>query len=260
METELIKSVVKVGNSAGVILPKEWLNGKAQVKLVQKPLNIKQEIFNILEPYLKDICGIYLVGSYARGEQEDKSDVDILVITENENKRILNGKYEVILISKYELEKTLRNNILPLLPMLKEAKTILNDKLIEKYVETSLTKKNLKFYVDITKSAMKMNKIAIEIDEMQNKNVSDNIMYSLILNLRQTYIVDCLIKNKNPNKKDFLILVKKLTGSEKAYEAYVRSKNEEKTKKEINIKEAKEIYNYIIKEIKKHEKWTKIRA
>ena len=255
METELIKSVVKVGNSAGVILPKEWLNGRAQVKLVQKPLNIKQEIFSILEPYLKDILGIYLVGSYAREEEDDKSDIDILVITEKENKRILNGKYEIILISKSELEKTLKNNILLLLPMLKEAKPITNSLLIKEYIKTPLTKRNLKFYIDITKSAMKINKIVIELDEIHNEDISDNIMYSLILNLRQTYIVDCLMNGKNPNKKDFLILVKKITGSEKAYEAYIRSKNEEKTEKEIPIQEAKEIYSYILKKIKKHEKW-----
>jgi predicted nucleotidyltransferase len=260
MELELIRPIIRVGNSSGVLLPKEWLNGKAQVKLIKKPINIKQEILQILEPYLEDVLGIYLVGSYARGEEDDKSDVDILVITEKENKRIVHGKYEIILVAKQDLEKTLKKNILPLLPMLKEAKPILNGKLIENYLEILLTRKNLKFYIDITKSAMKMNKIAIEIKEMQNKNISDNIMYSLILNLRQTYIVDCLIKNKKQSKKDLLKLIREITGSERAYEAYVRSKNQEKTRKEINIQESKKIYTYILKKVKEHEKWIKKRV
>jgi len=255
METELIKSVVRVGNSAGVILPKEWLNGRAQVKLVRKPLNIKQEIFSILEPYLKDILGIYLVGSYARGEEDDKSDIDILVITEKENKRILNGKYEIILISMENLEKTLKNNILPLLPMLKETKPIINSSLIKKYAETPLTKRNLKFHIELSKSAMKMEKTAIELAEMQNENISDNIMYSLILRLRQTYIIDCLIRNKLQNKKDFLKLVKKITGSERSYEAYVRSKSDVKRQVIISIIEAKKIYDYLKKKIVEQERW-----
>lgn len=258
METELIKPIIRFGNSSGVLLPKEWLNGKAKVKLIQKPLDIKQEILQILDNYLEGVLGIYLVGSYARGEETPESDVDVLVITEKENKRIVEGKYEIILVAKQDLEKTLKKNILPLLPMLKEAKPILNGKLIENYLETLLTRKNLKFYIDITKSALRMNKIVIEMDEMQNKMISDNIMYSLILNLRQTYIIDCLIKNKKQNKNDFLKLVREITGSERAYEAYVRSKNEEKTKKEINTQEAKEIYYSILKKIKEHEKWIKM--
>ena len=35
MKTELIKSIVKVGNSAGVVLPREWYGGEAIVKLVK---------------------------------------------------------------------------------------------------------------------------------------------------------------------------------------------------------------------------------
>ena len=257
METELIKSVVKVGNSAGVILPKEWLNGRAKVKLVQKPLNIQQELIGILESYLENIIGVYLVGSYARGDEDDKSDIDILVITENITKKIVKGKYDLLLISMANLEKALKNNILPLLPMIKEAKPIINSSLIKKYIETLLTRKNLKFHIELSKSAMKMEKTAIELAEMQNENISDNIMYSLVLRLRQTYIVDCLIKNKNSNKKDFLKLVRKITGSEKSYEAYVRSKNNEKRQEIISLLEAKKIYNYLKKKIIKQEKWVK---
>ena len=66
---ELVRKIVRVGNSAGVVLPREWLNGTAKVELVRKPLDIKGDILKILEPYLEDISGIYLVGSYARGEQ-----------------------------------------------------------------------------------------------------------------------------------------------------------------------------------------------
>src|SRR3989344_7101847 len=113
--TELIKQIVKVGNSAGVLLPREWLNGKARVELISRPLDIKKEILEILDEYLRDIRGIYLVGSYARGEQEKDSDVDILAVTNNTNKRIKKGKYEITLISEDNLDKTLKNNILPIL-------------------------------------------------------------------------------------------------------------------------------------------------
>ena len=88
MEQELIKPIVKVGNSAEVLMPKEWINGKEYIKLIKKPLNLKKDILEILDSYLEDILGVYLVGSYERNEQKDESDVDVLVITEKENKKI----------------------------------------------------------------------------------------------------------------------------------------------------------------------------
>src|SRR3989338_1511993 len=121
---KMIKQIVRVGNSAGIILPKEWLNGKAKVELIEKPLDLKKELFEILSEYLKDIGGIYLVGSYGRGDETNKSDVDVFVITNKTNKRMDEGKYNLILISKENLEKSIQNNALPLLPMILEARTI----------------------------------------------------------------------------------------------------------------------------------------
>ena len=85
---ELIKPIVRVGNSAGVLVPKDWLNGEARVTLVKKPQNIRQNTLEILNAYLPHIIGLYLVGSYARGEQTSTSDIDILGITDNINKKI----------------------------------------------------------------------------------------------------------------------------------------------------------------------------
>ena len=78
---EILKTTTSWGNSAGVLLPREWKNKEVKVILIDRTLQIKKEIFDILNDYLSDIVGIYLVGSYARGEQIERSDVDVLVIT-----------------------------------------------------------------------------------------------------------------------------------------------------------------------------------
>lgn len=257
MIQELIKPVVKVGNSAGVILPKNWINGKARIELIEKPINVKKDILEILEPYLQDIEGIYLIGSYARGEQTKESDIDVLVITNKINKKIKKGKYEVILISKDKVEIALEKNIIPILPMLKEAKPLINNSLIKKYQTTKLTKKNLKGHIELTKSALEINKEFIKSDEEMKSNSSDTVAYSLILRLRETYIVDCLIKNKIQRKKELLNLIKKISGSLKAYAGYLRDKNNEKNKNELPIKEAEKLYYYVLKKIKEQEKWAK---
>jgi len=127
---ELIKNTIKVGNSAGVLLPKEFLN--TQVKVVLQPLNIEKDILEILleKKMLKDVLGVYLIGSYARKQQTIESDIDVLVITDNLNDKINRGKYDLMLVSKELVDEKMEKNILPLLPMIIEAKPIINQALI----------------------------------------------------------------------------------------------------------------------------------
>lgn len=256
---ELIKNAISWGNGAGVLLPKKWKGKEVKVILVDRSPQINKEIFGILNDYLDDILGIYLVGSYARGEQTKRSDVDVLVITSKTNERIKRGKYNFIIVSEDIAEEQLKKNILPLLPMLKETKTLLNSSLIEAYKNTKLTKRNLKFHIETTKSAMNVVKEFIELAKIDNREITDRIAYSLILRLRELYIVDCLIKNKIWNNKEFLSLVKKISGSIEAYKGYARSKDNEKTKRNLNIDEAERIYNYILKKIKEQEIWARKR-
>lgn len=248
---------MRVGNSAGVILPREWLNGRARVELVEKPLEIKKDILDILEPYLEDVIGIYLVGSYARGEQTEKSDVDVLVITNEINKKIERGRYSFILISREKVEDSLKTFILPILPMLIEARALLNEDFIEEYRKTELTERNLRFHLEITKSGANVNKAFIDLDKENGSNCSDANVYSLVLHIRSTYIVDCLRKGKKWSSREFIKLIKNIAGSTKAYERYLRVKNDKKREEELPVKEAENLYNYLIRKIKEQEEWIK---
>lgn len=257
MEHELIRKIVKVGNSAGVVLPREWLNGMARVELVRKPLDIKKDVLEILEPYLEDVVGVYLTGSYARGEETEKSDVDVLVITSNIGKTIEVGKYSIGLVPKESVEWTLANNAFFVLPRIKEAKALINKELIEKYKKTELSRKNLKGYFDIVKSAMRVNESFIEIAESEKDKLGDGNAYSLILNLRSVYMIDCIIKRKMWNNNELLRLIKKLYGNLEIYEGYLRSKNDLKGKDKIDVEGARKVYEYIIKKLEEHQKWLK---
>jgi predicted nucleotidyltransferase len=258
---EIVKSIVRVGNSAGVILPREWLNGKARIELIEKPLDINKEIFELLSDYLPDIIGIALVGSYARGEEYSGSDVDVLVITESINTKIKNGKYEIILISENSLKKELEINILPLLPMLKEAKAITNESIFNKYRDSNFSKQNLSFHFNTSLSAMKLVDSEIKLVKEKNESfVSQSTAYSLILRLRELYIVDCILKNEKWSRKKFLYIVKSVSGSLKSYHIYLSVKESNDNMDKLPIKEAERLYSYIFKEINKQkESWVKIK-
>ena len=243
---ELIRKITKMGNSSHVVLPKEWLNGRARVELIEKPANINEDVLRILNPHLKDILGIYLVGSYARKEETKDSDVDVLVVTDDLDKKIKEGKYEIILISKDNLDKSLKRNILPLLPMLREAKTIMNKELLEKYKNTKINKENTKWIIDLTKSSRKICKIAIEMSKEDNKNISDGVAYSLILGLRTIYVLDCLKKNKTPTSRELKNLVIHIVKTEEPYNSYLRSKNSQPEKMTVSPEIGEKLNNYII--------------
>lgn len=255
---ELIKTTIKVGNSAGVLLPKKYLY--SQVKVILKPLNIEKDVINILmkENLLIDVMGAYVTGSYAREEQSIESDIDILIITSNINKRIVREKYDLMCISINELEKQLDINALPILAMIREAKTIINKNLINSYINSPLTRKNLKWHVDTTKSAMGVIEKDLKISmELKERCTSDGIAYSLILRLRTLYIINCIRNDKVCTNKDFLRFIKKIAGQVTAYTGYMRSKGNKKVKQELPIGEAKKLLNYINKKVLELDKWLK---
>jgi len=252
---EIVKNAVKVGNSAGVLLPKEWLG--TRVKVILEPLEIDKEIIEILrqEEVLKDVLGVYITGSYARREQTIESDVDILVITDKISKRIKRGKYEILCIAKKEVEKQIKKNILPILPMLKEAIPVINKALIRQYASSKLTLENLRYHIETTKSAMKVVEKDLELSGEIKEKASDASAYSLILRLRTLYIIDCLKRDKLWSKKEFLRLIIKISGSDTAYKRYENAKNKNTQENKLGIEEAEKLLDYISKKNKEVEEW-----
>src|SRR3989344_2071009 len=98
-----IKKTVKSGNSSAVILPRSWLNKEVRVEILEKTEDtILSEVMEIIKNYvsLKNIIGVYLVGSYSREEQDKNSDIDILVITDDSDKPVIkHGIYNILIIS-----------------------------------------------------------------------------------------------------------------------------------------------------------------
>jgi predicted nucleotidyltransferase len=248
METILIKPIIRVGNSAGVILPSKWLNGKARVELLEKPLNINEDIIEILKDSLQDIKGVYLVGSYARNENTSESDIDVLVISEKTNKRIVSGKYDILIISESELKESIKKLPLPLVPMILEAKTIINKSLIEEYSKIKINKSLFSKNLSLINSSLKITKENIKIATINKENLSDSVSYSLILRLREILIIRGLLKGKTLLKTEFLKELNKINSLE-AYSGYKRVKNNLKDLKSLSILEANILIDKISKEL-----------
>lgn len=256
---KLTKQIIKVGNSAGVILPREWCGGKARVELIEKPLNIKKDILEILDPYLENILGVYIVGSYARGEQTADSDVDVLVISDNINKRIERGKYEISIYPVNKIKKTLKKNPIMIYPRLIEGKTILNDLLLKELQAVKISKNQFKEFIGDCKSFIKMDKEFLELDKLEGDLVDSNsVIYSLILRLRAMFLIKGILNNKVYSKKEFKKwLINYLQNKEdfqNAYLIYEGIRDDKKIKVKIKISLAQKLLDLLKKEVKKYGK------
>ncbi len=258
MET-IIKNAVKVGNSAGILLPRAWEGCKVKAVLIEEPLNIKQDVLRILSPYLEKILGIYLVGSHARGEAKEDSDIDILAVSEGISKEIKQGRYTITLTDINNIKEGKMKMLFYILALIKEAKPLINSPLLEDLKELKLSKASMKWHIDMSKSALRIIKKFIEIDDIEENEIltSDAVIYSLILRLREAYIVDCLLHNKKYSTKEFMeILGERVKESElkKIYEGYNLVKNDKQVKEKIMLKDIKELAKLLEGMLKRQEK------
>jgi len=220
----IVKQTREVGTSAGVLLPRSWLNKQVVVTLYEPSKEkIAKDVLEIIFKYkLEDeAIGIYLFGSYSRGDFDFNSDIDILILTQKTNKIINHNNYEIFLVSEDSFAKNLSHN-LNYASILKEIKVIFNKKVMEKYKKKKY-RFNFKKTLDEIKRILKINKDTINDCKENNLKVPDGIVYSIVLRLRELYLIKCLSLNKNYKKTDFLKFI-----NEKVYSAYLRIKRNEK--------------------------------
>ncbi len=250
---ELVKKIVRVGNSAGVILPIEWYGGEAVIKLVKKPINIEEDVLFILKPYFSEIIGVYIAGSYARGEQEKDSDVDIIAISKNLQKEIFHGKYHIMIYPVETIEKAIKNNPLSIYPRIMEAKPIFNNSFLEELKAIKIDKSNFKKFISDTEDLIKINKKTIELDKLEGK-LSFSVVYSLVLRLRGVNIANCILDNKKYSNKGFKKWVEsviKRNEGELVYDTYRLVRDNRKVKELIEIGVAEKLLDFLEKESRK---------
>ncbi len=256
-----IKKAIKAGNSSAVILPRSWLNKQVRVELLKKTrTEILSDVLEILNKKinLASIIGIYLVGSYARGEEKEESDIDVLVITKESDKEIINeGIYNILIVSDKLIYQKLDQDLLPIGQMIKEAVPLINSDCL-KNLNIKVTEKNVKWYLNTCEEKLKIIQKYLNNAKNQNKKaLNDRIAYTLVLRIRTLKIIENLIKNKIYSKKSFEKLIKITLNAKSAYEGYLTIKNNLKEEDKCAIDETERLYNYLKKDLIKVRKMLK---
>ena len=243
------------GNSAGVAVPRAWLGREVKVTLIDRSSQIRKEIFDMLKDYMEDIMGIYLVGSYARGDQTRESDIDIIAISKDLKKEIVSGKYHVSIYPRESVEKTLIDNPMMIYPRLIEAKSLFNKSFLE---DLDLTFKENHFggFVKDTKGIIKINRKILELDKLEgDKLTSVDVIYSIVLRLRGMFILRCLVGGKNYSLKSFKAWIEKeIKGIDfkKIYGAYGAIKMDKKLSEKFKVDEIEKVLVLLEKEVKNY--------
>ncbi|MEM4625256.1 MAG: hypothetical protein QXJ28_00605 [Candidatus Pacearchaeota archaeon] len=127
IKRDFYRRAIKVGNSSGVLLPKALLGAEVRVIVINRPLNIKREVIRMLDPFLEEIRGIYIlpkITSNKLSKKTETSQEEKIVVEDYTTKPKKNGnevllnQINVIAIANQEPQviegKNIKLNIIPL--------------------------------------------------------------------------------------------------------------------------------------------------
>lgn len=220
----MIKEVKRFGNGAMILLPKEWEGAKVEVvKALKSKEEILEDVLEVLKPHLAKVQGIYLVGSYARGEQTLDSDVDILVLA-NEIFKPEKLGYSFIVVKEEHLSINGFHRIL-FLQQIKEAYPLLNRKLLYELKNNKISKQDIVDYLELASSSISIAKSFVKLAEEKGwtKELVQTLTYSLVLHIRGLLIIQSLVRGKKYSNKVLVRCLGEL--SNLALELYKSAKN-----------------------------------
>lgn len=252
---QIRRRVARSGNGGAVWVPKDWLGEEIMVTRLETPkLSLEEEIINILLPYIKDISGIFMYGSYARKEETKYSDIDILVIGRNKLKIENTKRFDIDFIEIKKIREVVQKNPF-IYAVINEAKPIMNSNLLDELKQSKNDFKDfIKWFKETTKDSIKSTKELINLDEVDsNYLASYSILYSLILRLRGIFLIKSVLSNKefsNSSFKRFMTKFIKESEFRIVYKIYRDIRDDEKIDDvKIEINTADKLLKILQKEI-----------
>lgn len=251
-EEQLMRTVTLFGNGAHIFVPKAWA-GEQIFVLKPSKKTLREKILGVLEPYLESIVGVYIYGSYARGEQQESSDIDLFIVTDK--KITLKEKgFEIICLEQSKIVHAIKLEPLLMYSILSEAKPLINSNLLDELRGNYRLKLNdFSAFFKESDRIIKINQAFLDLE--RGIYVSgDAVIYSLVLRLRGLFILQSLLSKKLYSHKDFKKwLSKKLPeiDFDLIYSAYRASKDEEKIYQKIKTGDLALLLEFLKNELSK---------
>lgn len=260
---KIVRKAIEMGNGAAVYVPREYKGRQVLIVLPEGIEEIKKRVLTRLVDFMPNVLGVYLYGSYARGESTRESDIDLLVIAEKKDDRIKAcfEDIDVRVLTLESVKNSIRNFPVPIVPILREAEVFLNPLLLEELKQEKIDFRKLKWHFQDIKRIIKITEMFIDIDD---KDIDTHNIYSLIMRARVLFMIECLLKNKIFSNE---VVKKKLLGYglnegvfNNYYQIYQRIRDNGEAKEKINKEEIEKLIKIIKKYSKAMENETKKEA
>ena len=202
------------------------------------------------------MIGVYIYGSYARNEQLEDSDIDLLIVVDKKFD-VSPSQFDIHMVEIKSLKDGLKKNPIIFFSIIREAKTILNQNLLDELKKFDV--KDFSWFINTTKSALKISKGLLDLNKEEGVRYANNAsIYSIFLRARGLYIIKCIKDNREYTNKGFLNYLINLEFESKfienAYKVYRAEKVNKLIISDISIED---IYNLCLrleKEVEKYEK------
>lgn len=188
----IVKTVKRYGNSGGVYVPNNWIGGKVKVELVEEPLDIRMDLLNKIP--LEHVISVILYGSYARKEQSEMSDIDVILVTD-EDARIeipeeVKKRYDIQVKTIRQLRNAVMHDPLFYKIIKDEGVTIINHQVLSELKEKQPELNRIESRLSLIESSLNITK---KMHELGNDK---DIIYPLMLRLKEILLIEYLIENK----------------------------------------------------------------
>jgi predicted nucleotidyltransferase len=225
----ITKMVKKYGNSGGVYVPNSWVGGKVKVELIDEPFSPK-EILNKVT--LEHIVSAILYGSYARKEITEGSDIDIILVTDEDAKidvpDELKKKYDIQVKTIKEARNAMVHDPIFHKVIMDESMALINHQFLDSLRKETLKPGGIRTRIELAESSLGIDKEIFEAG-------SEEIVYPLIMRLKEMLILEYLLANKKYStsalKSEILncgIAQKEFSGIMNIYRAARNNKKPEK--------------------------------
>ena len=112
---ELIRRTIRVGNSAGVLLPRRLLGAEVKITILKRATNYKRIALRLLLPYLEEIESACIT---------NQNPLEIIAVSNSLKKILKNSQIKVTFVPKnlflkdFEKNISLRKKILVSIPLI----------------------------------------------------------------------------------------------------------------------------------------------
>lgn len=186
----MTKTVKRYGNSGGVYVPSSWVGGTVRIELVDEPADIRRDILKIP---LEHVVSVILYGSHARKEAGYKSDIDVLLVTDEDAKIELSAeiraKYDIHVKSITQVRNAMTRDPVFYKTITDEGTAIINHQFLDD-VRRLPKPADVKKRLELIESSLKV------VKEIFAAGLPEEAIYPIVMRLKEILLIQCFLSGK----------------------------------------------------------------